>query len=49
MDPDTIINENINIGIFKLEKQEEATIDVYEVYKKISDERKKTNDTNKVT
>ena len=42
MEADTIINENINVGIFNIEKQEEATIDVYEVYKQIADKKKKT-------
>lgn len=44
MDADNIISENVNIGIFNMEKQEEATIDVYEVYKKIADSKKVSNE-----
>jgi len=47
MDADTIINENINIGIFIMEKQEEATIDVYEVYSKIAENKKVSNQNKK--
>ena len=44
MDADTIINENINIGVFSMEKQGEATIDVYDVYKKIAETKKVSNE-----
>ena len=44
MDADTIINENMNIGVFSMEKQGEATIDVYDVYKKIAETKKVSNE-----
>ena len=43
MDLDIIVIDRIDIGVYTIEKQTEATIDIYSIVNKILEERKKNN------